>query len=88
MLKLMRAKATTEKSHDRAAGQVQTSISADKTLLKKLSQIAIAERRSRNKQIALFLDRQIAEYERINGPIRLPLVAEAQSETYRTQENP
>ena len=57
-----------DRSHNRAEGMTQSSISMDAALLKRISAIAEKEKRSRNKQMEVFLASQVAEYEKANGP--------------------
>ena len=73
----MKQKSPSLKSHARAADQVQTSISASSWVFDKMKAIATRERRSRNRQIELFMERQIAIYEKENGPVLRPMAAEA-----------
>lgn len=51
---------------------VASSIAMPEALMQTIGRIADAERRSKNRQMVLFLERQVAEWERMNGTA-LPL---------------
>jgi metal-responsive CopG/Arc/MetJ family transcriptional regulator len=51
-----------DKSHTRALGMGQTSITVPDALLQKVGEIAKKSTRSRNKQIQYFLEKGVEEY--------------------------
>lgn len=63
------------RNHARSAAKKNFSIALPTVLIEKLQQIADAEMRSKNRQIELFLDREVKNWIKANQRINPPLTA-------------